>query len=46
LAGLSSWWELPWCIGGNFNIIRFPAEKLKDVCLNDTMMEFLDFIFE
>jgi len=46
LAGLSSWWVLPLCIGGDFNIIRFPAERSSDVRLNTAMMEFLDFIFE
>jgi hypothetical protein len=46
LAGFSSWWELPWCIGGNFNVTRFPAKRLRDVRLNATMMEFSDFIFE
>jgi hypothetical protein len=46
LAGFSSWWELPWCIGGNFIVTRFPAERPRDVCLNAAMMEFSDFIFE
>lgn len=45
LAGLSSWWELPWCIGGDFNVIRFPFERSRDVCLNATIMEFSDFFF-
>jgi len=46
LAGLSSWWELPWCIGGDFNVTRFPAERSREVRLNAAMMEFSDFIFE
>jgi len=46
LAGLSSWWELPWCIGGDFNVTRFPAERSRDVRLNAAMMEFSNFIFE
>jgi hypothetical protein len=45
LAGLSSW-ELPWCIGDNFNVTRFLAERLRDVRLNAAMLEFSDFIFE
>jgi hypothetical protein len=28
LAGLASWWGIPWCVGGDFNVIRFPTEKL------------------
>lgn len=46
LAGLSSWWEQPWCIGGDFNVTRFPAERSRDVRINAAMMEFSDFIFE
>jgi hypothetical protein len=42
LVGLSSWWELPWCIGGDFNVTRFPAERSRDVRLNAAMMEFSD----
>jgi hypothetical protein len=26
LAGLISWWNLLWCIGGDFNVTRFPSE--------------------
>jgi exonuclease III len=25
-AWLMSWWELPRCIGGDFNVVRFPSE--------------------
>jgi endonuclease/exonuclease/phosphatase family metal-dependent hydrolase len=46
LVGLSSWWELPWCIGGDFNVTRFPIERPRDVRLNAAMMEFSDFIIE
>jgi len=46
LAGFSSWWVLPWCIWGDFNVICFPAKRSSDVCLNTAMMEFSDFIFE
>ena len=24
LAGLRSWWDVPWCVGGDFNVVRFP----------------------
>ena len=28
LYGLNSWWSVPWCVGGNFNVVRFPFERL------------------
>lgn len=27
LAGIMSWWEKPWCIGSDFNAIRYPSER-------------------
>jgi hypothetical protein len=28
LAGVASWWGVPWVIGGDFNVVRFPSERL------------------
>jgi hypothetical protein len=28
LASLASWWGIPWCVGGDFNVIRFLTERL------------------
>jgi hypothetical protein len=46
LVGIMSWWEKPWCIGGDFNVIRYPSERLGDTHYSLTMREFSDFIFE
>jgi len=45
LAGLMSWWEMPWCIGGDFNVVRFPSERSSGAGYFAAMEEFSDFIF-
>lgn len=45
IAGLASWWDIPWCIGGDFNVSGFPNERL-GANSSPTMEEFLDIIFE
>ena len=44
LAGLASWWGIPWCIGGDFNVTRFPTERLGGATFNPTMQDFSEFI--
>ena len=46
LAGVRSWWGAPWCIGGDFNVVRFPSEKLREGRLTRAMTNFSDFIAE
>jgi hypothetical protein len=46
LAGLMSYWDLPWCIGGDFNIVRFPSERSGGRRINGAMREFSEFISE
>jgi hypothetical protein len=41
LAGLLSWWDLPWCIGGDFNVTRFPNERSGEARFCPAMMEVL-----
>jgi hypothetical protein len=46
LAGIGNWWSLPWCIGGDFNVVRYPNERLKGGSLTSAMWAFTDFINE
>ena len=46
LAGVRSWWGVPWCIGGDFNVVRFASEKLREGRLTGTMTNFSYFIAE
>ena len=44
LAGVKSWWDVPWCVGGDFNVVRFPAEKSHSTSFTQAMFDFSDFI--
>ena len=44
LIWLISWRDLPWCLGGDFNIIRFPSKRLGVVSYTRAMHGFSDFI--
>lgn len=46
LASLISWWNMPRCIGGDFNVTWFPSERSGETRLCPDMVEFSDFIFE
>ncbi|KAL4632810.1 hypothetical protein ACB092_04G077700 [Castanea dentata] len=37
-------WSAAWCVFGDFNIIRYPAERLGCTSFSPTMFKFLDFI--
>jgi hypothetical protein len=36
---------MPWCIGGDFNVVRFPSERSSGAGSFAAMEEFSDFIF-
>ena len=46
LFSLSSWWNVPWCMGGDFDVVRFPSECFGSTVFTVAMREFFDFIFE
>ena len=44
LFGLSSWWNIPWCVGCDFNVVRFPSERAGSTVFTAAMRDFSDFI--
>jgi hypothetical protein len=46
LSCLMDRWEVPWCIGGDFNAIRFSSERLGGVRYAASMEAFSQFIFD
>lgn len=46
LAGIHSWWNLTWCIEGEFNVTRFSRKRSGGGSNRSPMMEFLDFLSE
>uniref|UniRef100_A0A2N9F7Q3 Reverse transcriptase domain-containing protein n=1 Tax=Fagus sylvatica TaxID=28930 RepID=A0A2N9F7Q3_FAGSY len=44
LAGIRSWSGVPWCVGGDFNVVRFPLERMGSVGFFPAMYDFSNFI--
>ena len=41
---MCAWWGLPWCVAGDFNIVRFPSKHSGTAAFSAAMMEFSHFI--
>jgi hypothetical protein len=46
LAGVYSWWEVPWCIVADFNMIRFSSGRPGEGRTSAAIWEFSNFISE
>ncbi len=44
LSGIYNWWEAPWCVGGDFNVIHFPTERLGTESYTQAMLNFSEFV--
>lgn len=44
LDNINSRWEFPWCLGGDFNLVRFPKEQKWGCSRDNRMQKFGDFI--
>ena len=44
VKGVRQHWAQPWCVFGDFNVVRFPNEQLGCNRLSATMIDFSDFI--
>jgi exonuclease III len=46
LAGLMSLWDMPWCIGGDFNVTLYHNERCSSARRRWAVADFADFIAE
>ncbi|KAG5540926.1 hypothetical protein RHGRI_020977 [Rhododendron griersonianum] len=46
LSAVAFRWEVPWCVGGDFNVVRFPHERYGCVSISRIMRRFSDCISE
>jgi hypothetical protein len=46
LAGLISLWEVPWCIGGDFNVTLYLDERSRGTANRSAVADFAEFVAE
>ena len=44
LVTFMSIWDIPWCVGGDFDVVRFPSERSTGRRLTSMMADFSNFI--
>ena len=44
LVGIRSWWNVPWCLGGDFKVVRFRSKRVGSDYFSPAMYDFSDFI--
>ncbi|KAH7846593.1 hypothetical protein Vadar_015807 [Vaccinium darrowii] len=44
LSAMAYRWDAPWCVGGDFNVVRFPYERSGSNAITRNMRRFSDFI--
>lgn len=44
LSAVAFRWDVPWCVGGDFNVVRFPHERWGCTSISRNMRRFSDLI--
>ena len=45
LTGITAWWEVLWCVGGDFNTVWYPTKRVGSEGISPSMTKFSNFIF-